>query len=79
MTTLWANEHDGRISCEEHGGRYLQAAIVAKPTARTHRTPLGDWEKMTDADLREWEAEIGQPMTCEMCAYTARPHLTAVR
>ena len=65
--TLWSNDN-GQISCAEHGGSYLRCAITARPKARTHRTPLGTWERLTPGDLAELERMIGRPVGCETCA-----------
>jgi hypothetical protein len=66
MTDLWAS-NSGRIVCPEHAGAYHEAHLRAHPRARRLTTPLDAWEKMTQADRDAWLAEMGAPMTCEVC------------
>lgn len=69
---LWIS-NGGRVACAQHGGGYLEAAIRARPKARTHVTPLDHWTRATAADRAEWLAAVGTPLACETCAEIARP------
>jgi hypothetical protein len=62
--TYWTN--DGGMSlCNEHAGDYLHSAIQSKPNAKTHRTPMGTWERLTDEDVTYFTGK-GIPC-CENC------------
>lgn len=53
--TLWVS-NGGVITCANHGGAYLQAAVEARPKARRHTTPLDVWDLMLTpegGDLRD--------------------------
>lgn len=67
MATLWLNENNGSISCEQHGGSYLRWEIDARPKARKHVTSLGTWLRVTADDRSWWLAEFGRAMACETC------------
>lgn len=67
MTThLWCNDN-GTIYCAEHAGSYLRSAITARPKAKTHRTPLGNWVQMDGFDIAVFIAETGITVLCETC------------
>lgn len=68
MTPMWANETNGAISCEDHAGAYLTAAIKSRPKARTHSTPLGKWVAMSPAWIADMTAEFG--CVCDGCRFT---------
>jgi hypothetical protein len=51
--------------CNEHAGDYLHSAIQSKPNAKTHRTPMGTWERLTDEDVTYFTGK-GIPC-CENC------------
>lgn len=61
-TTIYLNDN-GRCTCADHAGEYLKASIAAKPHAEIHETPLGTWERFTDADFDEF----GWSPVCEIC------------
>lgn len=77
MTThtqqYWSNDQQGTIYCSDHAGSYLYHAIQSKPKARRHRTPLGDWSLMTEAEVIEFlqflndEMGITTDSICESC------------
>jgi len=67
--TMWIDDN-GRILCAQHAGSYLRTAIDARPRARTHRTPIGTWDRMDAMFIEEWEREIGAPPSCESCRPT---------
>ena len=56
-------DDNGRCTCANHAGEYLKASITAKPDADIHETPLGTWERFTDADFDEF----GWFAVCEVC------------
>lgn len=63
---LWIS-HGGRVACKAHGGSYLAAAMLARPRARRHVTPLDVWWRITAADRATWrEAGLGK-LACEDC------------
>ena len=68
--TYWENDN-GAIACEEHVGAYMTAEIAANPKAKTHRTPIGTFYRMTAADVADFEALMAQygdrPECCETC------------
>ena len=64
---LWANDESGSICCFDHAGMYLRTAHAARPSARSHWTPLGTWRVMTEADLMAWIEEFDDEPQCEMC------------
>ena len=65
MSQLWANETSGNITCQDHAGGYLTAAIGARPKARTHSTPLGKWVAMSPEWVADMVAEFGS--ICDGC------------
>lgn len=73
----WSDEIQGTIYCVDHAGSYLTHAIQSNPTARRHITPLGDWSRMTDAEVAEFrefladEAGIITDSICEQCMHNA--------
>lgn len=62
----WSDDN-GAICCETHAGAYLTASIGAKPKAKSHRTPLGTYELMSEDDVTYFITECGEP--CETCRY----------
>lgn len=70
---LWT-DLGGSLYCLEHAGGYLQAAVEARPKARSHSTPITVWRLVTDKDRDEWDS-YGDlpPMTCERCRETGLP------
>ncbi len=62
--SLWLNDN-GAISCEDHAGQYLRSAINQRPRAKTHRTPLGTWDKLTQGETQALTIECG--VLCESC------------
>jgi hypothetical protein len=68
-TTHWSDDN-GRITCSDHAGNYLQSAITAKPKAKKHRTPMGTWEYMNSLEVAVFTAECGIP--CETCRSEAK-------
>jgi hypothetical protein len=67
---IWTDDN-GRMTCVKHAGSYLSSAIAARPKARRHRTPLGTWERLSEADwfatVEEFRAaELPDP-ACESC------------
>lgn len=76
MKRYWMDDN-GQTVCDEHAGSYLRSAIEARPKARTHHTPLGMWEQMTDEDVSEFTAMlaehgIARTHVCETCDWRAR-------
>lgn len=71
-------DNGGRCTCTRHAGESLAASIAANPDARYHVTPLGDWERITDDDVRaayglDTDADISAARpTCEQCDRDAR-------
>ena len=59
---LYLNDN-GCCTCANHAGEYLKASITANPDADIHETPLGTWERFTDADFDEF----GWFAVCEVC------------
>ena len=49
-TQLWVSDN-GDVTCANHAGVYLSAAIQAKPKAKSHLTPLGSWHSYASIDL----------------------------
>lgn len=68
---LWMS-NGGEITCKQHGGSYLTAAIAAHPSGQRHTTPLDVWTQVTAADNAEWAALGMGAMVCESCARAAR-------
>ena len=71
MNRYWCDDN-GALTCENHAGSYLRASISASPRKRTHRTPLGTWELLTDDEVAEMrdlfrESIPGRTEVCEMC------------
>lgn len=62
---LWIT-NNGLVSCGQHGGRYLAAAVKADPTAEVHSTPLDHWEAITRAEIH------AEGLTCETCSNAAK-------
>lgn len=71
----WEDDNGG-ITCVAHAGNYLRSAIERDPlarTARSHRTPLGTYRRMTKtevADFQEFlavECNIITESICEQC------------
>jgi len=62
MTTqkLWVSDN-GEVTCEDHSGMYLRCAIQAKPKAKQHKTPLGNWALYFTHLLG------GENLVCETC------------
>lgn len=72
-------DNGGRCTCTRHAGEYLAASIAANPAARYHVTPLGDWERITDDDVRaamelpdDADATMFYP-SCEECDRETKP------
>lgn len=64
--------HDGgEIACSDHFGAYATAQLQRTPNARLLQTPLGTWERLSDADVDQL-AEMGVTAHCETCAARAR-------
>lgn len=63
--THYTNLTNGSICCEEHTGAYLTASLQAKPKAKTHKTPLGAWQKMDETLVEELSAQYGA--ICDGC------------
>ena len=61
ITRLWENLQDGRVSCDSHGGGYLQSSITYHPQRKKHSTPLGTWAIVPKTDIAADWAE------CEVC------------
>lgn len=77
-------DNGGRCTCTRHAGAELAASIAANPDARYHVTPLGDWERITDQDVRAaMELDDATDVTdfyptCEECEREARAARQAV-
>lgn len=68
-TSYWINDN-GAIVCHDHAGNYLQSGIKARPKAKSHRTPLGRWELLTDEEVNEWGN--GLRHLCETCQFNSK-------
>lgn len=68
--TLWVS-NGGVISCANHGGAYLQAAVEARPKARRHTTPLDVWDRIDDNEIPAIAKELGcaPDALCEGASY----------
>lgn len=62
---------DGRITCVEHGGIALAAAVEARPERLAHVTNLDDWQAVTEDHREQWAAQFGDAAAelarCETC------------
>jgi hypothetical protein len=58
---------NGWVVCEQHAGYSLGAAIRSRPGAKTHRTDITVWERLTRAEVTELAALVGRPSPCEAC------------
>ena len=72
---LWI-ARDGRITCVEHGGMALRAAVEARPERLTHLTDLDDWQAVTPEHVEQWAAQMGtaaaaEVARCETCRMQA--------
>lgn len=67
MSILWAGD-DGTVLCTAHAGMYLSTAVQQRPAARSHRTPLGTWDRLTKAEI----ASDPEVFVCETCARAPR-------
>ena len=63
-TTLYINQN-GLVTCAAHGGGYLQMRAKARPRARVIDTPLDNWERLTRAEVEEFNVD------CETNRYDA--------
>lgn len=62
---LWISA-DGRITCTEHGGAALAAAVDAHPERLVHITALDDWQAVTEEHRELWAAQVGADAAAEM-------------
>jgi len=69
-TDLYLNEHTGELTCVEHGGGSLRAAVTA--SSDPHHTPLwspfGTWYYV-DAMTKRAFIEQGMAPECETCKW----------
>ena len=68
---------DGRITCTEHGGMALAAAVEAHPERLAHVTALDDWQAVTEEHRELWAAQLGEEAAaevarCETCGMNGR-------
>lgn len=75
LAALWI-ARDGRITCVEHGGMALRAAVEARPERLTHLTDLDDWQAVTPEHVEQWAAQMGtaaaaEVARCETCRMQA--------
>lgn len=61
---LWVS-NTGRVSCDEHGGGYLNASIEQHPRRRRHETPLDAWKDVRGADKHRYDPEEIASLACE--------------
>ena len=67
--TYWT-DLNGTVACSQHLGMSATAVLSLSPLARTLRTDLTVWERMTKEELTEWMAFLeghGETHACEMC------------
>lgn len=70
LAGLWSDDNGmmlhGRCSYS------LESAIKSRPRALSHRTGIGSFERMTDADIAELAAMMadlpGYTVRCEVCS-----------
>ena len=72
---LWITR-EGRITCVEHGGMALAAAVEARPERLAHVTDLDDWQAVTAEHVEQWAAQMGKDAAaevarCETCRMQA--------
>ena len=71
-TTPLLIHDDGRLACYEHAGSCAQAVLDRKPNAKIVQTPLGTWERLSQADLAQLAEMIGRAPMCETCEADVR-------
>jgi hypothetical protein len=49
-----------------------EAAARRSPSAKSLRTPLGNWTRVSDLVAAEWDRQMGEPITCDDCGATYR-------
>lgn len=69
---LYLDDHIDELVCYRHAGGYLQAAIAARPKAKSHVTPFGKNVLMTAADVADWLQAIDATEACETCRWGAK-------
>jgi hypothetical protein len=68
---LLINIHGGEVTCRDHAGSQLSAALSAKPRAKKWSTSFGDYVRATAADVAAWRME-DLAIDCETCASQKR-------
>lgn len=63
---IWSDDN-GLLTCERHAGATLKGAIAAAPRRRTHRTSLGTYEVVPEADLRALDVLVPGGAVCAEC------------
>ena len=78
--SLWIHDN-GQVSCCEHFGSYARAELGRTPQARLLQTPLGTWERLSQADLAQLAEMIGRASMCETCEadVRSRHHIQLVK
>jgi hypothetical protein len=60
--------HDnGNICCIDHAGSYLTSEYRYAPERHEYWTPLGTWERIDAAYIRDWTTIVGTAPVCETC------------
>jgi hypothetical protein len=73
MTTQYWENDQQMVTCLDHAGAYLQAAIAEHPRAKTHNTPLGEWIRLSAdeiSEIHQMREEFNLPTSdsiCEVC------------
>jgi len=67
LESWWVNENTGQVSCAEHGGGYLNAAVRGLPTLTEHITPLGTWIQITPDYQAEFLKQVDASSMGELC------------
>ncbi len=62
----WMNQN-GRLSCTEHGGQYLKAAVASNPPGRAHETPIDHWLLIGEDDEPAIKIALDTDTLCETC------------
>lgn len=61
---VWIDQ-GGKTACTAHGGHYLLSAVVERPRAKEHFTPLAHWMA---CDHLAFEGELADA-PCEACEH----------
>lgn len=70
LAALWSD--DNGMTLHGRCSYSLESAIKARPAAMSHRTGIGGFDRMTDADVAELQAALadlpGYMVRCEVCS-----------